>query len=52
MISTGTTSETMLTLLLSVPAVRDRWVEPQEEPDDEETGDDNTRQEPGYPGRK
>ncbi len=35
-----------------VPAVGNRRVHPEEEPDEEEGGDDHTGQEPGDPGRE
>ena len=36
--------------MLELPAVWEGWVEPEHEPDDEEGGEDDTGQEPGYPG--
>ena len=36
--------------MLELPAVGDGWVEPEHEPDDEEGGENDTGQEPGYPG--
>jgi hypothetical protein len=36
----------------TLPAVGDRRVEPEEQPDDEQRGEDNPGQETGNPGRK